>query len=136
MDKLEKLLPIRSTPSEGAAEQSALPDLPSRWNEEHPRYFNYLTYVSEHKHYRPLRNSQQPRESKYLASDVRSVVVEAELEAAQFEYQLSNDIYFYVPDSFDRADQPPAHSHPSEENGCRPEVPLVSGDLASSLAAW
>lgn len=35
------------------------------------------------------------------------MVTEAKLEATQFEYQVPNDVYFYIPDDFKKADQPP-----------------------------
>lgn len=36
-------------------------------------------------------------------------MIKAELEVAQFEYQVSNDIYFYILYALERADQPPTN---------------------------
>lgn len=45
LDKFERLLSLCQMPPEGAVEPLARPELSSCRDEDHPRYFNYLTYI-------------------------------------------------------------------------------------------
>lgn len=59
-------------------------------------------------HHLPIHQVHwEPEASSYFMNhqDQRSIMIEAELDAAYFSYETQNDDYFYRPKDFDRADQ-------------------------------